>query len=64
MLKRLYQPHKLTTIFLLGLQVPFSGKEGQGREGQAATGWSPSALVGFPLVTGGGSGCSWERVVF
>lgn len=26
MLKRLYQPYKLTSTFLLGLQVPFQGR--------------------------------------
>lgn len=26
MLKRLYQPYKLTSIFLLGLQEPFQGR--------------------------------------
>lgn len=31
MLKRSYQPQKLTTVFLLGLQVPFWGR----REGRA-----------------------------
>lgn len=30
MLKRLCQPHKLTTIFLLGLQVPFWGRREAG----------------------------------
>lgn len=66
MLKRWYQRHKLTTMFLLGLRVPFWGEEGAGqsRAEEAARGWNPSALVGFPLVAGGGSGCRWERVVF
>lgn len=63
MLKRLYQPHKLTSRFLLELQVPLQGRR-RGGHRRAGRGWYPSDSVGFPSEVGEEDGGRCKRLVF
>lgn len=68
MLKRLHQPHKLTSMFLLGLQVPFQGRR-KWRAWKRRAKRLPEAGTQAPQWVflwrlGGGGQSQVERVVF